>query len=157
MARMMDRLRQRHAHETGGGDGAVEPRELHHLDDGAHAAPLLAQAPRKGLIELDLGRRVGAVAELVLEALETQGVDRAVRAEARHQEAREPACGLSQHQEEVAHRRRHEPLLAGDQIAVAGRLCPRRVGAHVGAALALGHAMLSVMPVFSHHGRKCGS
>ena len=53
-------------------DRAVEPRELHHLDDGAHAAAFLADAPREGLGELDLGGRIGAVAELVLEPLEAQ-------------------------------------------------------------------------------------
>ena len=114
VARVMHRLRQRHAHHAGRRDRAVEPRELHHLDDGAHAAALLADAPREGIVELDLGRGVGAVAELVLEPLEVQPVDRAVRAKARHQEAGEPARRLRQHQEGVAHRRRHEPFVAGD-------------------------------------------
>ncbi len=114
--------------------------QLHHLDDGAHAAALLADAPREGLCELDLRRRIRAVAELVLQPLEMQAVDRAVRAEARHQETGQPARRLRQHQERVAHRRRHEPFVPGDGVALRGGNRGRGIGAHVGAALLLGHA-----------------
>ena len=72
VAGMVERLGKRHAHQAGRRDGAIEPRELHHLDDGAHAAALLADAPGKGVRELDLGGRIRTVAELVLEALEMQ-------------------------------------------------------------------------------------
>ena len=51
-----------------------------------------------------------------------------------------PSLGLRQHQERVAHRRRHEPFVPGDAVAVAVALGARHVGAHVGAALLLGHA-----------------
>ena len=49
---------------------AVEPRVAHHLDDGRHAAPLFADELGPGAVELDLARRVGAIAELVLQALD---------------------------------------------------------------------------------------
>ena len=140
VARVMDRLRQRHAHDAGRRKGAIEPRELHHVDDGAHAPALLAHAPSKGIVELDLGGGVGAVAELVLEALEVQRVDRAVRTKARHEKAGEPARRLRQHQERVAHGRRHEPFVAGDAVAFTRGLRARGVAAHVGAALLLGHS-----------------
>ena len=73
-----------------------------------------------------------------------EAVARAVGAPARQQEAREPALGLRQHEERVAHRRRAEPLVAGELVLGAGaaaaeRARARRVGAHVGAALLLGH------------------
>ena len=96
-------------------------------------------------LELHLRGRIGAVAELVLEPLEGQRVDAAVGQEARHQEAGEPARRLRQHQEGVAHGRRHEPLVPGDQVlgprpAVARGRRRGGVGAHVGAALLLRHA-----------------
>ena len=45
MAAMMHGLRQRHAHQAGRSDGAIEPRQLHHLQNGADAGALLADAP----------------------------------------------------------------------------------------------------------------
>ena len=67
-------------------------------------------------------------------------VDRSIRLEARHEKTGQAFVGLRQHQERIAHRRRHEPFMPGDAIglAVAGRA--RDVAAHVGAALLLGHA-----------------
>ena len=61
-------------------------------------------------------------------------------AKARHEETGQPVIGLRQHQERVAHRRRHEPFMPGDAIGVAVALRARHVGADVGAALLLGHA-----------------
>ncbi len=67
-------------------------------------------------------------------------VDFAVRRKARHDKACQSARGLRQHQEGVAHRRRHEPFVPGDAIGAAAiRFSARHVGAHVGAALLLGH------------------
>ena len=68
----------------------------------------------------------------------------AVGREARHQEAGEAALGLGEDEEGVAHRRRAEPLVAGELVlgarpAAVQRRGDRRVGAHVGAALLLGH------------------
>ncbi len=77
--------------------------------------PFLADAHGIGVVELDLRRGVGAVAELVLQPLEMQRVDRAVGPKARHEETGQPARRLRQHQERVAHRRRHEPFVAGDR------------------------------------------
>ena len=51
-----------------------------------------------------------------------------------------PSWRLREDEERVAHRRRAEPLVAGELVlAVADRLGARRVGADVGAALLLGH------------------
>ena len=69
-----------------------------------------------------------------------KSVDRPVRAKARHQKASEPAGRLRQHQEGVAHWRRHEPFVAGDGVAIPRRLRAGGIGAHVGAALLFGHA-----------------
>ena len=115
-----------------------------HLDDRRDAAPLVAHHSRPGAAELDLARGVRAVAELVLEPLDVDRVALAVGGESRHQEAGEAAVRLSQDQEGVAHRRRHEPLVAGELVLGAGaatvQRCRRgRVGAHVRAALLLGH------------------
>jgi len=52
--------------------------------------------------------------ELVLEALQTQRIDRAVGPETRHEKTRQSARRLCQHQESVAHRRGKEPLAADD-------------------------------------------
>ena len=55
-----------------------------------------------------------------------------------------PPVGLGEHEERVAHRRRAEPLVAGELVLGAGAAAVDRpgdggVGAHVGAALLLGH------------------
>ena len=105
--------------------------------------PSSPMAQRVRAVELDLGGGVRAVAELVLQALEAQRVDAAVGQEARHQEAGEPARRLRQHQERVRHRRRHEPLVAGDDV-FAARSRRRRTGSAVVVA-----ARTSVPPCFS--------
>ena len=140
MSRVMQRMREPRPHQAGGGNRAILPRQLHHLDDGADALALVADALRIGAGEFHLGRRIGAVAELVLQALELDRVDRSIRLEARHEKTGQSFVGLRQHQEGVAHRRRHEPFMPGDTIGVAGAFSARHVGAHVGAALLLGHA-----------------
>ena len=140
MGGVVQRLGERLAHQRGGADRGVEPGVVDHLDDGAHAVALLADQPGERARVLDLGRGVGAVAELVLEALDQDGVARAVGAPARHQEAGQARRRLRQGQEAVGHRRRAEPLVAGQLVgAVAERARLRGVGAHVGAALLLGH------------------
>ena len=60
---------------------------MHHLDDGAHAPARLAQRQREGARVLDLRRGVGAVAELVLEPHQPDGVALAVGRPARDEEA----------------------------------------------------------------------
>ena len=65
--------------------------------------------------ELDLARGVGAVAELVLQALQLEArVARAVGQHARQREAGDALVGLREDEEEVAHRRAAEPLVAGE-------------------------------------------
>ncbi|MCY1432015.1 hypothetical protein D9M71_479980 [compost metagenome] len=63
---------------------------------------------------------------------------------ARQQEAGQALVGLRQGQEGVAHRRRAEPLVPNQFVGLArtigsNRIGARGVGAHVGAALLLGH------------------
>ena len=117
MRRVMQRLRHAEAHPRRRADAAVEPRVAHHLDDGRHAAPLFADERGPGAVELDLARRVRAVAELVLQRWMCIVFCTPSGAPARHQEARQPALGLRQRQERVAHRRRAEPLVP-DELAV---------------------------------------
>ena len=64
----------------------------------------------------------------------------AIRQPARHQEAAQPGVGLGEREEGIRHRRRAEPFVA-DQLegALARRDGARGVGAHVRAALLLGH------------------
>ena len=69
------------------------------------------------------------------------GVALTVRRPARHQEAAQAFRRLRQHQEGVAHGRRHEPLMAIEaERAITRRLGAGDVGAQVRAALVLGHA-----------------
>ena len=140
IAAMVHRLRQRHAHEAGRSERAIEPGQLHHLDDGAHARALVADPQRVRAGELDFARCIGAVAKLVLEPLQPERIDRAIGPKTRHEEAGEPALRLRQHQEGVAHRRRQEPFVAVDDVEIAARRGGGDVGAHVGAALFLRHA-----------------
>jgi hypothetical protein len=57
-----------------GGERAIEPRQRHHVEDRADAGIRRTEQEAEGVIELDLGRRVGPVAELVLQPLEAQPV-----------------------------------------------------------------------------------
>ncbi len=73
-----------------------------------------------------------------------EAVALAIGREAGQEEAREAPVGLRQDQERVAHRRRAEPLVPGDLVLRARPAAVQRpgdggVGAHVGAALLLGH------------------
>ena len=96
---------------------AVEPGVGGHLDDGRDAAALLAHQHAPGVLELDLAAAVGAVADLVLQALDVDRVLAAVGPPARHEEAgRATLVGPGEHQVAVAHRRREEPLVAGEPV-----------------------------------------
>ena len=117
---------------------AVESGERDGLDDRCDAAALVTDARRPRAAKLDLRGCVGAVAELVLEALQTERVACAVVQHARHEEARQASGRVRQHQERVAHRRRAEPLAALQGVAAVGeRLCSGLVRAHVRATLPL--------------------
>ena len=134
-------------HGGGRAEDAVEPGGGDHVDDGAHAAALVADPHTPRAVELDLGGRVGAVAELVLEALQRKGIAGAVVEDARDEEAGGAGVGLGEDEEGVAHRGGAEPLVPGQPVGVpaAERAALRAhrasgVGSHVGAALLLGHA-----------------
>ena len=111
---------------------------MDHLDDGAHALPLLAQKMRHRAGELDLRRGVRFVSQLVLQPHELDRVPLALEP-AGNEEARKPAGGLGQRQEPVRHRRGTEPLVPGQPPGPVTRLGPGGVGPHVRAALFLGH------------------
>ena len=139
----MHRLRHRLTHDPGGAERAVEPRIIAHLENRRDAASLIAQpeCPRAG--ELDFRAGVGAVAELVLEALQAERIERAVGREARQEEAGHAAGCLGRDQESVAHRRRQEPFVADQPVlavAAGQRRGARRIGAHIRPALLLGEA-----------------
>jgi hypothetical protein len=123
LRRVVQRQAQRLAHQAAGAQGAVQPRQRAHGQDLRHAAAFspTSQASRQ---ELDLGAGVGLVAQLVLQALDAQALRRAVGQHARQEEARQAARRLRQHQEGVAHRRRHEPLVAGQAVARAPGVVP---------------------------------
>src|SRR3546814_16710809 len=79
----------------------------------------------------DLRRGVRAIAHLVLEAHDAEPrVARAVGQPARDEEAGEPAFGIGEGQESIAHRRRAEPFMPGQAVPaiLAGRSEERRVG-----------------------------
>ena len=155
---MMRRERERHPDQPGRSDGAVEPGQLHHLDDGAHAAAFLADPPGEGILELDLGGGVGAVAELVLEPLQTQRVDvPSGRKRGTRKQVRPPGAWASTRK-------------ASHMGADMNHLCP--VSAYSSPALGSARVVLartsvppcfSVIPmprvtaVFSQNGRKRGS
>src|SRR6476661_9744512 len=102
IASMMQRVREPGSHQARRGNRAILPRQLHHLDDGADTLALLADALGISAVELDFGRRIGTVAELVLQPLELDRIDRAVWLEAWHEETAQAFVGLRQHQECVA-------------------------------------------------------
>ena len=101
--------------------------------------------PRPRAVELDLARRVRAVAELVLEALDAEArcaCRRAGRAAAAKHERPSSVCASTRNTSHIG--ARAEPLVAGELVLGAGPpplsgVATRRVGAHVGAALLLGH------------------
>ncbi len=128
------------AHGRGRAGHTVQSGVVHHLDDGAHPAALLADRPAERTVVLDLGGGVGPVAQLVLQALQVQAVAGAVRQHAGDEQARHAAGRLRQRQEHVRHRGRGEPLVPGESVgAVAGRLGARGVRADVRTTLLLGH------------------
>ena len=96
-------------------------------------------------IEFDFAARIRLVAKLVLQALDADCIDAAVGQPARQKEAAQPRTCLREHEERVAHRRREEPLVADEAVALTPRVDAirqrlRRVGANVGPTLLLGHS-----------------
>ena len=110
-----------------GAEHAVQPRALHHVDDRPDAAARLADEQAHRPVELDLGRRVRAVAQLVLEPLDAEDVAHAAGQHPRHEEAGQPlversAPGMGEHEEAVRHRRGAEPLVPRELVAVAAHV-----------------------------------
>ena len=137
----MHRLGEAGAHHPGGGHSAIEPRQRNHVHDGLHALARPADHPTDGRVELHFRGGVGAVAELVLKALEEEAVAAAFFRQPGHEEAGQALIDLRQNEESVRHGRGHEPFMAGDPpFSADGRFGAGGVGAHVGAALLLGHA-----------------
>ena len=150
---MVYSLGERSAHDAGRGQRAIETRQRHHVEDGADAGIGVAEQEAERIVEFDFGRGVGTVADLVLQPLELQAVRRAIFQQARDEEAAHAFLRLRQHDEGVAHRRRHEPFVAGEAVdAFADLFGSRLVGAHVGAALLLRHAHADRHGRFLHGG-----
>src|SRR6202048_4092282 len=140
MTRVVEGLRKRHAHDRGRCDGTIQPRELHHVEDGAHAPALLADTPSKGSCELYLRGGVRAIAELILQAHEPKRIDSTVGPKSRHEKAGQPTRGLRKHQEGIAHGRRHEPLVASNRVSIALALGTGGIRADIRAALFFRHS-----------------
>ena len=102
----------------------------------------------------DLGRGVGAVAELVLQPHQLDRVAHSIGRHARDQEAAEAPRRIGQGEEAVAHRRRAEPLVARQPPPVARAFGAGGVGAHVRAALLLGHGHAERDPALRGDGRE---
>ena len=141
---MVDRLRDRRPHARGRADHAVEAGHRHHLEDGRDAPPFRPDHPAERAAQLRLARGIGDIAHLALQADDLQRVLGPVRAPARHEEAGEAAGRLGEHEKGVAHRRRDEVLVADELVSLpraagADRKSAGGVGAHVRAALLLGH------------------
>ncbi|KAF1858516.1 hypothetical protein Lal_00015033 [Lupinus albus] len=175
-ARMVQRVAQRGAHDAGRAQHAIEARVAAHFEDRGNAASLLADQPADGVAEFHFGRRVRLVAKLVLQPLDADGVARAVRQVARHEETGEAGrrfaaaaalFRLRQHEVRVRLRDGEKPFVADEAPRVAPvRTEPglrhrcahargaRRIRAHVRAALLFRHAHADQGAVFPFHGQR---
>src|SRR3546814_9411392 len=84
---MMNRLRQRHAHDAKRSGRGAQPCMMHHVDDDADSPAFLPHKLRISAMIFDLGRCVGAVAQLVLEPHQVDGVALPIGRDARREEA----------------------------------------------------------------------
>ncbi|MNI12340.1 hypothetical protein D3C73_655180 [compost metagenome] len=152
----MNGLGERCAHDASRSDRAIKPRQRDHIEDGANTRTRFTEQITECIGELDFGRRVGAITDLVLQPLELQTVGRTVFQKTRNEEAADIILGLCQHDETVTHRCRHEPFVAIQAIdALTYPLGSGAVGAHVGAALLFRHAHAERYRAFLH-GRTIG-
>ena len=139
VASVVRRFGERQPHQARRRHGAVEAGQRHRVVEGLEPLPRLADLPRHRLVELGLGARIGAVAELVLEPHQAHAVAPAVGQQTRHEEARQAIERLGEQQEGVAGRRRQEPLVPGQPPhAVAGLDRLGVDGAEIAATLLLG-------------------
>jgi hypothetical protein len=136
---VVNRLVQGRAHHSRERHHDVETRVVSHLDQRRDAASGLAHEPGRRAAVFDFRRCVRPVAALVLQALDEEGIARAVGQRTRHEEAGDAFGKAREGEERVAHRRRAEPFVAVEAkgVPVAARL--RLHGPQVGAALLLGH------------------
>ncbi|MNX80842.1 hypothetical protein D3C86_1125110 [compost metagenome] len=143
MLRVMQGLHQRLAQQRGAAQHAVQPRGGRHFQQHGQPATRFAHHHAPGILEFDFGTGVTAVAQLVFQAAHANGVARAVRNPARHEQATEPLVRVRQHQMRVRLRHRKKPLVSHQLIGVASarRAQGHRAGsdgAQVGAALLFG-------------------
>ncbi len=153
---VMAGLGQGLAHQRTGTDHAIEAGHGHHFDDGGNAAPLFADHPRQRTTKLHFAGGVGAVAELVFQALDVELIARVIRAMARQQETGQALVRLRKRQKGIAHRRRTEPLVPHQFVSLArtagtDRISLGGVGTNVGATLFLGHGHANGDPGLMDH------
>ena len=126
VARVVQRLRERHAHGRPPSRPCSRSRVWRTISMIVRTPrPSLAEHPRECAAQLDLARRVRDVAELVLEPLHLERVAacrRAASAAAGSTSA--PPRRLREHEERVAHRRGEEPLVADQLVRLAGPSAP---------------------------------
>src|SRR3546814_5065895 len=84
-----------------------------HVDDDADSPAFLPHKLRISAMIFDLGRCVGAVAQLVLEPHQVDGVALPIGRDARREEAGKAFLRISERQEGIAHGRGAEPFMAG--------------------------------------------
>ena len=87
MGAMMAGLGQRLTHQGAGADHAVEPGHGDHFNDGRHATALFSDHPGQCPSKLNFTGGIGAIAQLVFQALDIEFVTTAIRAMARQQKA----------------------------------------------------------------------
>ena len=92
--RVVERNAQCLTHEAAGTQCAVQAREGTHLQNLRHTASLLTDQPGGGPVELHFGTGIGAVAQLVFEALDMDGVAAAVLQYPRQKETAQSRRGL---------------------------------------------------------------
>jgi hypothetical protein len=105
VAGVVQGLHQRLTHHAGAAENAIQARVRAHFEDGRNPAAFFAHQMRPRVDEFDFRGGVGAIAELVLQALDVDSVARAVGQPARHEQAGQSALGLGEHQVRVALRR----------------------------------------------------
>ena len=116
MTRVVDCLHQRMTHQAGTADHAIEPGVISHLDDGRDATAFFPDHDAVGTLEFDFTAGVGAVAQLVLQALHQYRILAAIGTPARHEKARQAAIGACQHHMRIAHRCREKPFVSGQRV-----------------------------------------
>ena len=84
---MVQRDRESAAHLAVATERAVESGHAAHFEDQPHAVALFPHQPAGGLLKLRFAAGVGAVAQLIFEPLQANGVARAVRQQTRQEEA----------------------------------------------------------------------